>query len=76
MSFTTVGENILAVGNPQQVNYTAYVESWFNTRATYDYDTNTCGTITSCDQYTQVQTYVHHTILRMGVHGMQPDLSC
>ncbi len=55
-SFSTVGENILATSSTSERDYTAYVRSWFDNVAFYDYDSNTCTAPSRCVQYTQVNT--------------------
>lgn len=56
-TFTSVGENLYA-SSGLAVNYTSAVQSWFNERSDYTYETNTCAENSVCGHYTQVYVCV------------------
>lgn len=51
-TFSYVGEN-LYITSSSNVNYTAYVRSWFDERDVYNYETDSCSGV--CGHYTQVR---------------------
>jgi len=50
-SFATVGENLF-VTFLQDVNYTAFVQAWYNQNENYNFQFNNCSA--ACDEYRQV----------------------
>lgn len=55
-SFATVGENLFVTGL-QVVNYTAFVEDWYNQNVNYNFQFDNCSG--ACDEYRQVWLYIH-----------------
>ena len=53
-TFTSVGENLLVT--TASADYESFVESWFDERENYDYDSGQCSAV--CGHYTQVITTV------------------
>lgn len=51
--YTYVGENLAITSNPKK-NYTDLINSWFQERQYYDYDTNSCLPGQMCGHYTQI----------------------
>ena len=50
-SFDTVGENLF-VTVLQDVNYTAFVQAWYDQNENYNFQFNNCSA--ACDEYRQV----------------------
>lgn len=51
--YAYVGENLAITSNPKK-NYTDLINSWFQEREYYDFETNSCLPGQMCGHYTQV----------------------